>query len=174
MKNTKIQATVVSVAFVSLAFLAGCATTSQHNAKWAAASDKAAKICTSPYKAGSCFEREMSREYPEWVRHERAKSIALYYAFLDAAGDRLKNGYWSRAEYEDKVQQFGNRLMMQMAEKERAEDAATQQRIYAGLVKFNEAMAKDRADRAKELESRAFMRSSLISCQPWMNGFQCF
>jgi hypothetical protein len=113
------------------------------------------------------------------VYHETAKSLSLFYAFLDAAGDRLQKGQWTREEYDNNLVQFGNRLRMDMAEKRRADDDAARQRIYAGLVRFNQAMANNAADRARSDQAafdkmdRLSQANRAISCQPWMNGFRC-
>ena len=174
--NSYRLAVVVSLVFI----VAGCATaTSQHNERWIKASDHAASICKSAYKAGSCFEREVTKVYPDWVYHPTAKSITLLYAYFDAAGDRLQKGEWTKSEYENNLTQFANRLRMDMAEKRRADDEAASQRIYAGLIRFNQAMANSAADRAKSDQAafdrmdRQFAANRAISCQPWINGFRC-
>jgi hypothetical protein len=163
--NSHRLAVVVSLALIT----AGCATaTSQHKERWNKASDHADSVCKSPYKAGSCYEREVTKVYPEWVYHETAKSISLFYAFADAAGDRLQKGQWTREEYDNNLVQFSNRLQMDMAEKRRADDEAARQRFYAGLIRFNQSMANEAANRAKIDQANRG-----IFCQPWLNGYRC-
>lgn len=171
--------TIKEILALSVFLVTGCGAMSQqqqqHNERWTQASDHAASVCKSTYKLGSCYEREVTKVYPEWVRHEKAKSIALLYAYADAAGDRLKAGKWTNEEYENNVVKFVNRLQMDMAEKQRANDEVARQRQYEGLVKFNQAMQAMNQERARS-DQAAFdrMRDRTINCARTAVGFTCF